>query len=69
MQALGVEKRMPARIVSAGNDELRLQQSADEASSEDKLKIEEPDHRTKILRGGAPESSGQAEEVKTEPAL
>jgi hypothetical protein len=44
MQALGVEERIPPRVVSGGDDELGLEQPADEASSEDKLKIDQPDH-------------------------
>jgi hypothetical protein len=43
--------------VGLGNDEPRLEQPIDQASSQDKLKIEEPDHWNRILRAVAPESS------------
>jgi hypothetical protein len=50
--------------VSGGDDELGLEQPADEASSEDKLKIEEPDHRNGLLRCGAPVDNSKALAVK-----
>ena len=52
---LGVDGRNPAR-----RDKFFGQSSADDA-----IKVNQPDHRAGILRVGAPESSGQAEEVKT----
>jgi hypothetical protein len=43
--------------VGVGNDEPRLQQSVDQSSSEDMLELDQPDHRTGILRAGASKSS------------
>ena len=57
MQALGVEEGMRPRVASGGNDKLRLPQSVDQSSAQDSLDLSQPNHRSEILRSGAPESN------------